>query len=230
VLRASNFTNAAAFLSRHWSCSIVCGPTETRKPPSSQTRTAPDCPTPSLPAGGYISILGHSQRPRLLATMWAGEEQVRPSRKAIPYETRCATRVARSFGDEWVSPQREVMRAGRASEQIRSTPSHNLPAARSSFVGRERELIEVQRELETTRLLTLTGVGGSGKTRLALEVARDLVQDTRRPSAGSRRASPPQKSWAIGGTSPTSWRARASWPVRGARRAGRRDFWVPRRL
>ena len=147
-----------------------------------------------------------------------------------PHETRCATRVGATFGDEWVSPQREVMSAGGASEQLRSTPSHNLPAARSSFVGRERELREVQRELETTRLLTLTGVGGSGKTRLALEVARDLVQDTRRPSAGSRRASPPQKSWAIGGTSPTSWRARASSPVRGARRAGRRDFWVPRRL
>lgn len=52
---------------------------------------------------------------------------------------------------------------------------HNLPAPRSSFVGREQELIEVKRTLVMTRLLTLTGVGGSGKTRLAVEVARDLV-------------------------------------------------------
>jgi predicted ATPase len=43
-------------------------------------------------------------------------------------------------------------------------------------VGREREIEEVERELATTWLLTLTGVGGSGKTRLALEVARDLVE------------------------------------------------------
>lgn len=57
----------------------------------------------------------------------------------------------------------------------RSTPRHNLPAQRSSFVGRERETLEVKRELAMTRLLTLTGVGGSGKTRLALEVARSLV-------------------------------------------------------
>jgi predicted ATPase/DNA-binding CsgD family transcriptional regulator/Tfp pilus assembly protein PilF len=57
-----------------------------------------------------------------------------------------------------------------------STPTHNLPAPRSSFVGREREIEEVKRELAMTRLLTLTGVGGSGKTRLALEVARDLVE------------------------------------------------------
>ena len=43
-------------------------------------------------------------------------------------------------------------------------------------MGREHELAEIKRELETTRLLTLTGAGGSGKTRLALEVASDLVE------------------------------------------------------
>jgi predicted ATPase/DNA-binding SARP family transcriptional activator/DNA-binding CsgD family transcriptional regulator len=52
---------------------------------------------------------------------------------------------------------------------------HNLPALRTSFVGRKREMVELKRALAMTRLLTLTGLGGSGKTRLALEVARDLV-------------------------------------------------------
>jgi len=52
---------------------------------------------------------------------------------------------------------------------------HNLPASSSSFVGRERELAEVKRALAMTRLLTLTGVGGTGKTRLALEAARGLA-------------------------------------------------------
>jgi predicted ATPase/DNA-binding SARP family transcriptional activator/DNA-binding CsgD family transcriptional regulator len=52
---------------------------------------------------------------------------------------------------------------------------HNLPTQRTSFVGREREMVELKRALAMTRLLTLTGGGGSGKTRLALEVGRDLV-------------------------------------------------------
>ena len=59
--------------------------------------------------------------------------------------------------------------------EVSDPPRHNLPAPRTSFVGREREMLEVKRELAMTRLLTLTGAGGSGKTRLALEVARDLV-------------------------------------------------------
>ena len=52
---------------------------------------------------------------------------------------------------------------------------HNLPAPRTSFVGRDREMVEIKRTLTMTRLLTLTGTGGSGKTRLAIEVTRDLV-------------------------------------------------------
>src|SRR5215204_4381518 len=53
---------------------------------------------------------------------------------------------------------------------------HNLPASISSFVGRERELAEVRARLEQARLLTLTGVGGCGKTRLAVELARAVLR------------------------------------------------------
>jgi predicted ATPase/DNA-binding SARP family transcriptional activator/DNA-binding CsgD family transcriptional regulator len=53
---------------------------------------------------------------------------------------------------------------------------HNLTGSLTSFVGREREKQEVERLLGTTRLLTITGTGGSGKTRLAQEVARDLTE------------------------------------------------------
>src|SRR5215212_4871259 len=52
---------------------------------------------------------------------------------------------------------------------------HNLPAPMTSFVGREQEMLEVKRLIPMTRNLTLAGAGGSGKTRLAFEVARDLI-------------------------------------------------------
>jgi predicted ATPase/DNA-binding CsgD family transcriptional regulator len=54
-------------------------------------------------------------------------------------------------------------------------PPHSLPAPRTSFVGREREIDEVTRLLEGTRLMTLVGSPGVGKTRLAIEIAYGLL-------------------------------------------------------
>jgi hypothetical protein len=56
----------------------------------------------------------------------------------------------------------------------RETASGNLPANLSSFLGRERELDELARMALESRLLTLVGPGGIGKTRLAIEFARSL--------------------------------------------------------
>src|SRR4029077_11551471 len=53
----------------------------------------------------------------------------------------------------------------------------NLPAQLSSFVGREREIMRVRGLLQRTRLLTLIGTGGAGKTRLALQVADSVAGD-----------------------------------------------------
>jgi predicted ATPase/class 3 adenylate cyclase len=56
------------------------------------------------------------------------------------------------------------------------TPT-NLPAQRTGFIGREHEVERVKELLRGPGLLTLTGAGGSGKTRLALEAARELLGD-----------------------------------------------------
>lgn len=56
---------------------------------------------------------------------------------------------------------------------------NNLPQQLTSFVGRRREMAEVRRLLSSTRLLTLTGAGGCGKTRLALQVASKLLKEYR---------------------------------------------------
>jgi predicted ATPase/class 3 adenylate cyclase len=53
--------------------------------------------------------------------------------------------------------------------------ANNLPAQSASFIGREREISQVRDLVESSRLVTLTGAGGAGKTRLALQVAADLL-------------------------------------------------------
>jgi predicted ATPase len=58
-----------------------------------------------------------------------------------------------------------------------SSLKSNLPAQVTSFVGREEEIGEVRRLLELARLLTLTGPAGTGKTRLALRVAAEVLDD-----------------------------------------------------
>ena len=56
-----------------------------------------------------------------------------------------------------------------------SRPKHNLPYQLTSFIGREQEIAQLEELVTANRLVTLTGAGGAGKTRLAIEVASRLV-------------------------------------------------------
>jgi len=111
---------------------------------------------------------------------------------ALKQYERLRVTLAETLGTEPGASTRrllEAIAAGETPSQIASDPppsvepeaerqgagKHNLPASRTSFVGRERDLVEIKRELVMTRLLTLTGTGGMGKTRLALELARELA-------------------------------------------------------
>jgi predicted ATPase/DNA-binding SARP family transcriptional activator/DNA-binding CsgD family transcriptional regulator len=110
----------------------------------------------------------------------------RPERALAQYE-RLRDALQRRIGirpTEATRRLRDQIAAGRLPSSPLADPirqetfdgaKHNLPAPKTSFVGREREMLDVKRALAMTRLLTLTGAGGSGKTRLSLEVAHDLV-------------------------------------------------------
>jgi len=62
-----------------------------------------------------------------------------------------------------------------ALRSLETTPN-NLPLQITSFIGREKEAAELQRLLAKTRILTLTGSGGCGKSRLSLQVAADALE------------------------------------------------------
>ncbi|WP_419538704.1 LuxR C-terminal-related transcriptional regulator [Mycobacterium colombiense] len=55
--------------------------------------------------------------------------------------------------------------------------THNLPVELTNFIGRQSEITSVRKALAANRLVTLTGAGGAGKTRLAVHVAADLAGD-----------------------------------------------------
>jgi len=82
---------------------------------------------------------------------------------------------SRSQVAAWVAHDQAVGSKGESSDQ----PRQNLPLQLTTFVGRREQLVEVERLLATKRFVTLTAVGGAGKTRLALEVA-GRVQDSYR--------------------------------------------------
>ena len=63
-----------------------------------------------------------------------------------------------------------------ALRSLAATPN-NLPQQVTSFIGRERELAEIKELLAGTRLLTLLGMGGLGKTRLSLQIAADVMEN-----------------------------------------------------
>jgi non-specific serine/threonine protein kinase len=86
----------------------------------------------------------------------------------------CIRELREALDDDPQAP-RFIETAHRAGYRfIAEIRTGNLPAEVSSFIGREREIAEISSLFEHVRLLTLTGAGGSGKTRLAIEVAGEL--------------------------------------------------------
>jgi predicted ATPase/DNA-binding CsgD family transcriptional regulator len=74
----------------------------------------------------------------------------------------------------WVAMQGSVPGPS-AGRPVAAPVPNNLPAQLTTFIGRERELGETRRLLQRTRLLTITGPGGCGKTRLVVEAAAEVI-------------------------------------------------------
>jgi predicted ATPase/DNA-binding CsgD family transcriptional regulator len=94
------------------------------------------------------------------------------------YNKRLYAKLDVSSRTQAVASARQFSLLREPSSQPEAAPfRHHLPAPLTSFLGREQDVRAVRRLLQTNRLVTLTGPGGTGKTRLALQVASEVAGD-----------------------------------------------------
>jgi predicted ATPase/DNA-binding SARP family transcriptional activator len=129
--------------------------------------------------------LGQKPEPAYRALMSAHAANGDMSKVAATYE-RCVKSL-KEFGIEPSEQTKELyknLKSGKETPRVESVStksivkdvSSNIPVPLTSFIGREKELKEIARLLSLSRLLTLTGPGGVGKTRLAIRTASHSIK------------------------------------------------------
>ena len=164
---------------------LLAEPWDMLRPESLRVRMAVHTGEAELRAGDYYGIT-LNRSARLMTSAHGGQVLLSASsaelvRDSLPAEVRL-----RDLGEHRLKdlsrPERvfQILAPTLQSEfpPLRATDAspNNLPAQLTRFIGREREMEQVQQMLAQARLLTLTGPGGAGKTRLAIEVGAALVQ------------------------------------------------------
>ncbi|MET8907177.1 BTAD domain-containing putative transcriptional regulator [Micromonospora sp. NPDC004551] len=145
-------------------------------------RSAPDTLLPEL----RELVAAHPLRERLAGLLIRALHRAGHPAEALAEYERLRVTLADTLGTD-PGPQLtalhlEILRGEPATAPVRPTPAGperpargNLPATLTSFVGREEEVVRVAGLLDRFRLATLTGPGGAGKTRLAVESARAVA-------------------------------------------------------
>jgi predicted ATPase len=147
--------------------------TEELAPGPIQVRMGIHTGTPLLGEEGYVGVDVH-RAARIAACGHGGQVLVSASTAALT-----GTDGLRDLGEHRLkdlsAPERVYQLGETDFPPLKSLYRTNLPIPATAFLGRERELAEVLGLLEGARLLTLTGPGGTGKTRLALQAAAEAA-------------------------------------------------------
>jgi predicted ATPase/class 3 adenylate cyclase len=139
-----------------------------------------------LAHGGYVGLAVH-EAARLMSAGHGGQVLVSEAARQVaepnlPLGTTLRELGAHRFKDfDDAQPVHQLCHPGLEDRfpalRTLSTVPNNLPATTSTFIGREDDLTQIDALIGRRRLVTLTGPGGVGKTRLALEATGSLVAD-----------------------------------------------------
>jgi predicted ATPase/class 3 adenylate cyclase len=125
--------------------------------------------------GGYVGLDVH-RAARIAAAGHGGQILVSQSTREL-----AGSQSLRDLGEhrlkDLAAPERIYQFGDGDFPPLRSLNATNLPSQPTPFVGRTQELADVQALLSSHRLVTVTGAGGGGKTRLALQAAAELVEE-----------------------------------------------------
>jgi predicted ATPase/DNA-binding SARP family transcriptional activator len=131
---------------------------------------------PLLTDAGYVGVDVHRVA-RIMSAGHGGQALVSHSTRDLLDERFELRDLGAHRLKDLTAPQRLYQLGGGGFPPLKTLHQSNLPVQPTSLVGRTRELREVIELLSHARLVTLTGEGGSGKTRLALQVGAELIDD-----------------------------------------------------
>jgi predicted ATPase/class 3 adenylate cyclase len=131
---------------------------------------------PTLTADGYVG-LDVPRAARIASAAHGGQVVLSETTRDLLEEDVVLRDLGRHRLKDLAAPLRLFQLGDGDFPPLRSLNFADLPVQPTPLIGRERELAEVADLLHAHRLVTLTGAGGSGKTRLALQVAAEAVED-----------------------------------------------------
>src|SRR5262249_7807052 len=126
-------------------------------------------------AGDHAAV---TQTYRELRLLLRNQLQTAPSAEiqALFERLRARNSAERASASPAAPPDASLKEAASSTAFPPAHPPNNLPRQFTRFIGREQERSELRRRLASASLVTLAGSGGTGKTRLALQMAADLQE------------------------------------------------------
>jgi predicted ATPase/class 3 adenylate cyclase len=129
---------------------------------------------PLVTEEGYVGVDVH-RAARIMSAGHGGQVLLSEETHALVGEGDILTDLGMHRLKDMLRPEKLFQLGDQVFPPLKTLDATNLPVAVGPLLGRERELTELQSLLAECRLVTVTGPGGTGKTRLALQVVADLV-------------------------------------------------------